>query len=330
MPSSNIVNQKNSDKDIVILRPGRNDKIETTLKTYQTIYDHITGGKQKLSKEFFIDYEIGFPQLDQLNMKFEQLLKQYNIISKNCSVYIMHEDEDREIFNSYDNFSTYNISNIHPITVINVTYNFSILLPSSNEINNYTFNISITPGIIPPMELRKNYKRLRYVGATIKIEIDYMDYVVARTIIENISDWVKGVEIDTHQILEFISNQSEYIASFIRNGLSIVLVIVILFSNRKIVPDNATNNTLFISFVIIGAIFFFSYKIINHFCINLEFGLYLKDKRSLLNINEGDKKLKQKLKRQNNNNLLKNVVSFFMTLLTTFLSSILIKIIFEL
>jgi hypothetical protein len=217
MSDPNILKRDGMNKEIIVYKPGKKDKIATTLQAYQTIYDHITGEKQKINKEYFIDYDIGFPQLDQLNMKMGQLLKQYNIISNNCSVVVMHEDEDQEIFDSYENFSTYNISNIHPITEIHIRYNFSILLPSNNEISNFTFNVSISPGIIPPMELRKNYRKVRYIGPTIKTQIEYADYVVARTIIENVSDWVKSIEIqeEKHFIFEFISKHSEYVASFL-------------------------------------------------------------------------------------------------------------------
>jgi hypothetical protein len=325
--------ESNLDKDIVVYRPGKSDKISTTLQAYQTIYDHITGEKQKIKKIYFIDYEIGFPQLDQLNIKVGQLLKQYNVASRNCSVVIMHEDEDQEIFNSYDNFSTYNTSNIHPITIINVRYNFSILLPSTNEINNYTFTISITPGVIPPMELRKNYRRLRYVGPTIKTEIEYSDYVVARTFIENVSDWVKGVEIqeEKHPIIEFLSKYSGYIASFLRNGSLIALVSIMLINNKKIIPAFATDlNVLFQVFLIIGIIIFITYRIVNHFSDFLEFNLDTTERRSILNINEGDKKLKQKIKKDNFSIILKNIGSFLVALFTTFLSSLMIKFIFKL
>jgi hypothetical protein len=333
MADPNIPNTRDStDKEIIVFKPGKNDKIATTLKAYQTIYDHITGEKQKINKEYFIDYDIGFPQLDQLNIKIGQLLKQYNIASKNCSVVVMHEDEDQETFDSYENFSTYNISNIHPITVINIRYNFSLLTPSNSEINNYTFNISITPGMIPPMELRNNYRRLRYVGPTIKTEMEYADYVVARTIIENVSDWVKSIEVQEkkHYVSEFFSKQSEYVASFLRNGSLLVLVTIILINNKKIMPEYILDmNKLFIVFVIIGTVIFITYRIVNHFCFLLFFSLENKEKQSFISINDGDRKLKQRIEKQNKNNIFKSIGSFFMTLLITFISGIIIKIIFK-
>jgi hypothetical protein len=89
-------------------------------------------------------------------------------------------------------------------------------------------------------------------------------------------------------------------------------------------------NKFFIVFVVIGFIIFITYRIVNHFCDYLMFGLDISERQSLLSINEGDKKLKQNIKKQNKNNILKNIGSFFVTLLATFISSIVIKIIFKL
>ena len=321
------------DRDILVYKPGSDDEIQTTLKAYRTIYDHITGVKQSISKEFFIDYDIGFAQLDQLNIKVGQLLKQFNVASQNCSVVIMHEDEDQETYNSYEQFSTYNISNIHPITIINIKYNFSILLPSTSEINNYTLIVSIVPGVIPPMSLRKNYRRLRYAGPTIKTEIEYSDYVVARTFIENISDWIKSIEIheEISHFQKFISKRSDYVASFIRNGSLLLLVTIILINNKKIIPSYSTDlNILFSIIFLISFILFFTYRIVNHFCDYLKFNLDIPEKRSILNINEGDKKLIQKIDKNNKKQISKNIWSFLCTLITTLISSIIIKIIFNL
>jgi hypothetical protein len=233
-----IESMENENQEITIYTPGTNDKLLTTVKAYQTIYDQITGRRQRIQKEFRINYEIGFGHLDQLNIKINQLLRQYHVISKNCLIDVMHEDDDEEVFESYEKFSTYNISNNHPITVINIRYNFSILYPGEKEITNYSLNISITPGNILPTNLRERYGRLRYYGPTIRISVNYSDYIIARTFVDNVTEWIKGVEIiDPHNKLKsFIIKNIDNLSALFEVFLMGFIIFIIFYNNKKIVP----------------------------------------------------------------------------------------------
>ena len=75
-----------SDGQITVYSPSEKSGILTTIKIYQTIYDQITSKKQKIQKNIYCNYELLFQEIDQLNIKINQLLKQYHIISKNCCV----------------------------------------------------------------------------------------------------------------------------------------------------------------------------------------------------------------------------------------------------
>lgn len=324
------IDQLHGDDQITVHSPIDNNKIITTIKAYQTIYDQITGKQQKIEKQFANDYEVTFSQLDQLNIKMAQLYKQFQIISKNCSVIVMHQNDDKEEFESYEKFSTYNTSNINPVIALVLNYNFSILCPENRQISNYLINIQISPGNTPPDSLQERFGNMHYFGPTLKVSVQYSDYVVARTFIENISDWAKSIEKGNHRkILFWMQRRSQYSSFVLKNiGISIFFAIVI-FNVKKIIPlDNSTNHILFKNSLIIIAMFYTVYTFLKFLGHRIEYGIDALSNDSIILLNEGDKKLLLELKSENKKSIFKIILNFILSIIGGVLSVFITKYIF--
>ncbi|GHV93601.1 hypothetical protein AGMMS50268_41040 [Spirochaetia bacterium] len=320
-------------QEISVYTPDKHENILTTIKTYQTIYDQITGRRQRIRKDFRVNYDLEFKHLDQLNIKVTQLLKQYHVISKNCLIVVMHESDDQEIFGSYETFSKYNASNVHPIMVINIKYNFSIIYPGEKELTNYSLNISITPGNIPPSYLSERYTKLRYTGPTISIYINYSDYIIARTFIENVSDWVKAIEITEpkNKIKKYLINHFNSISMILKVILFGIIAFILFYNNDKIIPKHSFDlNRFFLVILTISCLLIMMNLIINKLITIIGLNLSIRKRYSIIDINEGDKKLKIEINKDNNKNIVKIVFSFIGTIITSGISSFILKILFGL
>ncbi len=324
------VEETSGEDPIEVFSPSRHEAILTTIKAYQTIYDQITGKQQKIRKRIHFKYEIGFPQLDQLNIKVGQLQRQYHIVSNNCLVSVMHQNDDEEVFDSYEKFSAYNASNIHPVIAINLTYNFSTLSQESKSIKNYSLNVRIVPGTVPPDELAEKFRVLRYAGASMYIEMEYSDYVVARTFVENVSDWAEGCRIShSDKSLKKLNRYSDYIAAFIKYASLAGLVWFIYSRADTIVPaPDATLNTLFGNGLLVAMVLFLAYRGLNHFSERIEIGIDMLGRSPKITLNEGDRRLNEKLEKRRLKNVGQILWNIVLSVLTGVIGTLLVGLLF--
>lgn len=190
-----IEQNENGDNSSVSLGNGH----IVSMQVVQDIYNEITGKTEKLSKSYRTDHRTKFEDIEQLNIKIHQLYEQYNIVENNCNVTLYHIDDCKEVYSSFERFKLYDRSSTSPIENIRLQYNFLILLPKTRRPQSYTIEINIHSRAAIKQKAEKEHALPRsiiqfFATRTAQIEIEYIDYTVARNFQTTIDHWFSSLE----------------------------------------------------------------------------------------------------------------------------------------
>ena len=170
-----------------------------SMKTVQQIYSEITGSTESLEKAYKINHFIGFDDLCQLEAKINQTQEQYHIISKNCSITLFHLDDQRQVFSSFERFKIFDRTTLSPVENIRIEYNFLIVLPQLKKPQSYKIEINIRSRAAM-IKRANNTNSTRsaifyefLTDNTAFLEIDYIDYSVARNFQGVIDGWFRAL-----------------------------------------------------------------------------------------------------------------------------------------
>lgn len=193
-----------------------------SMQVVQQIYNEITGKSETLSRPYSLNHRVEFEDFRQLNIKIDQICEQYNIISKNCSVTIFHVDDQRQNFSSFERFELFDRSTLSPVESVRLEYNFLIVLPRVQKPQSYVVEINIRSRAAMAQRERRESKLppgrfYEFIAPiTAYVDIEYVDYTVARTLQVTIDGWFKGLHIfPASKFLGLLKKGSHYISSVI-------------------------------------------------------------------------------------------------------------------
>ena len=122
------------------IESDRSSADQISLQAYQAAYNEITGKTEELSRDYSVAYQMGMSDLEQLNIKVEQLCEQYNLIEANYNVTVFHQEDTKDRFSSFERFKLYNSSNPSPVESVLIEYNLLIRLPNNRGRTTFTWN----------------------------------------------------------------------------------------------------------------------------------------------------------------------------------------------
>lgn len=192
------------------------ENTEISMQVLQDVYKEFTGRTEKLTKRVSVDHKTAINDIVQLNTKLEQAFEQYNIINKNCLVTVFHEDDSTERFSSFQRFKIYDGSSLSPIHNIRLKYCFLILLPKAQKAQPYELEIDIHSRAAMLESAKDESGFTRHLLSTAAkhtgvIEIDYVDYTVAKNFMNIVEGWFKGLQQSKEgTIISFLTKQSEH------------------------------------------------------------------------------------------------------------------------
>lgn len=167
-------------------------------KVAQAIYNSVTGKTEKLSRTYSKDYLILLEDIRQLHMKCQQACGQWTVLNKSESITVHHLDDNKEIFSSFERFTIYDPSRTSPTESIVYEFNLLLQLPKVEKPQHYKVSVRalsraalirrMEKEMAPPAFLRL------FGGGSIVVEIEYVDYVVARNILGMIDSWTDEIE----------------------------------------------------------------------------------------------------------------------------------------
>ncbi|MFC2993114.1 hypothetical protein [Halomonas tibetensis] len=250
-----IVDQNNDEKGEVVSVADQ----PVSMKVIQSIYNEITGKTEKIGKSLSDDHDIDIGALKQLNIKINQMLEQYNIVSKNCSVTLYHVDDCKNQYSSFERFELYDSSSMSPCENIQLEYNFLIVLPETKKPQSYKIIVNLHSRVALKLKAESEHgisrRFLRIVARrTGQYDIEYVDYTVARNFQTAIDQWyasvVKGKE---NKIIQLLQDKSEHFSSIFRILTVAIVSFAIVNNAESLIGESPTLQSVFL-----GGIFSFS------------------------------------------------------------------------
>lgn len=205
--------------DIAIIGESSNAKA-ISLQTLQGIYNELTGKSEKVGKSYTKPIQVKFSDLEQLNHKILQTCEQYNICSANCSITVFYVDDTRDQFSSFDRFRLHNAGCTNPVESILFKYNFLVILPKTKQPQSYTINIRLASRVAVMRRMDGEFygpppQIIRIMGnRTAVVEVEYIDYMVARNLLNIVDEWFKGIPTaGEHKWLNWLRYRSHIVAT---------------------------------------------------------------------------------------------------------------------
>jgi hypothetical protein len=188
-----------------------------SMKAVQQIYSEITGRTESLERAYKTNHSVGFEDLCQLDAKVTQLHEQYNIVSKNCSVTLFHLDDQKQTFSSFERFKLFDRTTLSPVENVRIEYNFLIVLPQMRKPQSYKIEVNIHSRAAMlkrangDVGLRSTMFYEFLAPNTAHVEIEYVDYTVARNFQGAIDGWFKALpEQETGWLLKPLKQLTGY------------------------------------------------------------------------------------------------------------------------
>lgn len=291
-----LISGGNGSADLIV--DGRGGGTPVSFQLYQDIYNQITGRTEQLAKSYKKSIKLEFSDIEQLDLKVKQILEQWKIVAANSSYTIYFNKNQKETFSSIERFKTYNSSSNSCSETISIKYFFSVAVPATNRVQNYTVDIQLNSRIVVQQRLLSEIPfsappgLINLMGLkTAEIRIDFVDYVMARTISTAFDEWVDSLhESEKNLVTDFLKKKSHYIP-VVMKLLTLTLILFFIFSK---IPNYIGGNFLPISAAYFlffsGVSVFFGYKIASKFGRYIEYSLDSTTEISYLKLTKGDEK----------------------------------------
>ncbi len=297
------------------IEPDRTAAEQISLQAYQAAYNEITGKTEEISRDYNIAYQLGMSDLEQLNIKVEQLCEQYNLIEANCNVTVFHQEDTKDRFSSFERFKLYNSSNPSPVESILIEYNLLISLPRTQKPQPYKIELRMASGIVVLQQVRERLPAglLKIIGASsAKVTIEYVDYMLARNIMGAIDDWFKALNISiSAKPIKLLRKYSESFPGISKYGLLIFMSYITYKMIGNYFPSDVFSPRILTEFLISAfLLLFFSYKVGAFLGGKLEKSLDATEELSYISLNRGDEKQINKIKANNRKSLIIAAIVF--------------------
>lgn len=185
--------------------PAKVDLTALPMPVMQALYHEITGKTEVLAKGFKEARRITKNDIEQLSIKLHQVCEQFSVVGENCSYTVRHINSMTQKFSSLEKFKQYDESIPHAIDNITLEYSALIEVPSTKK--HYQYKIEV---VLESLEFEKvgdvpDYLYAFWDFEWIRIRIEYIDYVVARTFLAAVDEWTLGLEkIPTNKFLNWL------------------------------------------------------------------------------------------------------------------------------
>jgi hypothetical protein len=303
------------------------DGTMVSMQMVQDVYNEITGKTENISKSYRLHHKTSLVDIEQLNIKIRQLYEQYNIIENNCNVTLYHVDDCKEVYSSFERFKIGDKSSLSSVENIRLQYNFLILLPKTNRPQSYKIEVDIHSRAAISQKASKEHgmtRRIMHIVAsrTAVLEIEYIDYTVARNFRTAIDSWFNGLEQSKEsKALNFIQDNSQNI-SIITRYLSALFICAYFFnqSSNWLTSLSSIEHLFKIAVVAFGTVFIVS-GIAGRFGTEIGRSIDSVQPLSFLNITRGDQKAISELEDGNKKNWRKSFINIALTIVINIFSA---------
>ncbi len=318
-----------SQEQMIIVGSKTSCETPVSFQVLQNIYNEITGKREELEKSFRQPFQLTLADIEQLDIKINQLYEQYNIQSSNCSVTVVYNRDTKETFSSFDRFKLLNSNSNSETERLVIQYNFMVILPKINRPQSYEIEINLASKIALnsslPNQIKGSFGVLKFfIGLTANVTIKYVDYLVARNFQDVIFDFLNGLTFSEQNILlkKLIKN-SYWVPRIFKYSMSLLFLYLTISSISNFIPIGSSDLNSFGVFLLAASfLIFLSYRVGHTLGRVVEDSLDEYQEISYIKLTNGDQKLITKVKNKNRKKIIMGCLASIVTLGLGTLSSI--------
>lgn len=188
-----------SSGDMAVIGEGTPNRTPISIQVLQNIYHELTGKSEEVSKSYDEAFHVVLNDFKQLNHRVQQICEQYSICSSNSNITVFYINDTKDTYSSFARFEAFNSGSSSAVESVLLTYNFLIILPKVSQPQSYTVTIRIASPVTIQRKMNENMfdvpKIFRLMGGprTAVVSIKYVDYAVARTVLNTIDEWFNAL-----------------------------------------------------------------------------------------------------------------------------------------
>lgn len=320
-----------SSGDMAVIGEGTPDRTPVSIQVLQQIYHELTGKSEEVSKSYDEAFHINANDFKQLNHKIGQTCEQYNIQAENCSVKVFYINDTKDTFSSFARFEAFNAGSSNAIESVLLTYNFLIILPKVSEPQSYTVTIRVTSPVAIQRKMRTQFfsmpKIFKLMGGarTAVVSIKYVDYSVARTVLNTIDEWFIALpQSRPGMLMKFLRRHTDYFRLIARYLAGLVAATVIVGNISVLLPTSPSLPDLAKFLILTFVSIFAAYKLADHVASAAEDSLDCMTDISYICITDGDKKELELAKDRNRSSLIWGTGKLVLSLLVSVASKLIV------
>ncbi len=218
MSQSSASEPQSSAGDMAVVGEGTPNRMPVSIQVLQSIYHELTGKSEEVSKSYDEAFHVVANDFRQLHLRIEQTCEQYNVCSSNCSVNVFYINDTKDTFSSFDRFEAFNAGSSSSVESVLLTYNFLLILPKRQQPQSYTISVRIASPVAIQRKMNNNLfempKIFRLMGGprTAVVSVKYVDYAVARTLLNTIDGWFMALpQSKSGAVWKFIRKHTDWI-----------------------------------------------------------------------------------------------------------------------
>lgn len=306
--------------DIAVIGESSNAKV-ISLQTLQGIYNELTGKSEEVGKSYSKPIQVKFSDIEQLDHKISQACEQYNVVSGNCSITVYYVDDTRDRFSSFERFRMHNSGCASPVESILLKYSFLVLLPKTKQPQSYTISIRLASRVAVMRRMEGEFygpppQILRLMGnRTAVVEVEYIDYMVARNLLHVVDEWFKGIPTAVEfKWLNWLRYRSHHIPKMARFFTGVIVGLIVIALLPKYVVSGSVDLLpygLFSAWAMLGA--FSAYRMAGFFATLIENAIDEWTEVSYVSITKGDEIEISKAQKKNRFAVIKGSAGFLLT-----------------
>ncbi|MCU4120941.1 hypothetical protein [Variovorax sp. N23] len=320
--------------DMAVIGEGTPNRTAISIQVLQNIYHELTGKSEEVSKTYDAPLQLELNHFLQLNLRIQQICEQYNIQAANCSIAVFYVNDTKDVFSSFERFQAFNAGSSSSVESVLITYNFLIVLPKLAQPQSYTVAVRVASPVAIQRKMNSSMpfnmpKIFRMMGGArmAVVNIKYVDYAVARTLLNTVDEWVNAApKAMTNPVWKSLRNHTDYLPLITRYTAGLVVSILIYFSVPSFISTSSTAVEFLRFSLAAGVGLFTAYKLAEHLGSAAEDSIDRWSDLSYICLTDGDKKEVTDAKGRNGKSLLWGALS----LLGGFAVSVAAKVIVQL
>lgn len=294
-PSANEPNS--STGDMAVIGEGTPNRMPISIQVLQSIYHELTGKSEEVSKSYDDAFHVITNDFRQLNLRIAQTCEQYNVCSSNCSINVFYINDTKDTFSSFERFEAFNAGSSSSVESVLLTYNFLLILPKLQQPQSYTISIRIASPVAIVRKMQDDLfempKIFRLMGGprTAVVGIKYVDYAVARTLLNTIDEWFSALpRSKSGSFWKFVRKHTDWIPLITRYlaGAGVATLMLVLAPHYLTPGSSQLDLAQFL--LVAGACIFAAYKIAFHLGSAAEDSIDQWTDVAYICITDGDKK----------------------------------------